>query len=297
MTEVLQASMTRCPVCGGSDFRPHLPALVRCGACAMVTAKVDAGEEELQALYGSGYFCGDEYADYLADKRVIQKSFRKRLATVRRHVEGGRLVDVGCAYGFFLELAQEHFTVLGYDVSEQAVEYASGVLGVPAVCADFLSDESLKASSMDVVTMWDVIEHLAEPGRFVDRSWEVLRDGGHLFLTTGDIDSWLARRQGRRWRLIHPPTHLQYFSAATIRRLLETRGFEVVRVLYPGHWRTVRQILHGLFVFGRNGRSSTVHRIASRLMPADLGIYMNTFDIMCVIARKTSERPAGSRGG
>ena len=283
-----QGSSVACVVCGHATLRPLHSGLMRCDECGMVTAQIAEDVQELPNLYGDRFFCGNEYADYIGDKRHIQRNFRQRLRTVLQYVPSGRLVEMGCAHGFFLELAQQHFEVRGYDVSREAVEYATRVLDVPAVCGDFLSDDALAPGSVDVVTMWDVIEHVPEPRRFVQRSADVLRERGHLLLTTGDMDSWLARRQGPKWRLICPPTHLQYFSATTIRRLLADEGFEVLRILYPGYWRSVKQILHGLFVFGRRGRSRLVHRVLSWLLPPNLGIYLNTFDIMCVVAQKSS---------
>ena len=276
----------RCPVCGNDGFKPLYAQLVKCENCDFVTADVASSEQELLELYGPEYFRGDEYADYLGDKAVIQKNLRRWLRTIREYVPSGSLVEVGSAYGFFLELAQEYFQVRGYDVSEEAVEYANTVLGVTVQCQDFLSDDLLTAGSVDAVATWDVIEHLEAPGPFIERSAQVLRPGGYLFLTTGDIDSWVARRQGRGWRLIHPPTHLQYFSRKTISRLLTLKGFEVVRVLYPGYWRSIEQILHGLFVFGNHRRPSVTYRILRKLLPQKTGIYINTFDIMYVVARR-----------
>jgi len=277
-----------CLVCNGNAFSPLYAGLIRCDSCSFVTADVDASEEELQALYGQYYFNGDEYADYLGDKAVIQKNLRRWLHNVRKYTPGGKLLECGSAYGFFLELAQEHFDVLGYDVSEEAIRYANEVLKVPAKCQDFLGDHDLAPDSFDAVAMWDVVEHLDAPERFIERSGELLRDGGYLFLTTGDIDTWLPRRQGPRWRLIHPPTHLQYFSRKTISQLLNRKGFEVVRVSYPGYWRSIRQILHGMFVLGSQGKSSFIHGALRKLLPGRMGVYFNTFDIMLVTARKTS---------
>ena len=275
-----------CPVCGNDDFIPLYAGLIRCGSCDFVRAEVTVSEQDLLSLYGREYFCEDEYADYLGDKAIIQRNLRHWLLMARKYVPRGSLVEVGCAYGFFLELAQKHFQVLGYDVSAEAVDYANSVLGVPARCQDFLTDDSLAPGSVDIVAMWDVIEHLDAPGSFIERSAELLHQGGYLFLTTGDIDSWLARRQGPRWRLIHPPTHLQYFSRKTISHFLTLKGFEVVRISYPGYWRSIDQILHGMFVLGNRHRPSRVHRFLKKVLPRKLGIYVNTFDIMCVVAWK-----------
>jgi SAM-dependent methyltransferase len=171
-------------------------------------------------------------------------------------------------------------------MSEDAVRYSKEILGVDAKSGDFLTDRSIEDGSVDAVAMWDVAEHVDAPGRFVERAAELLRPDGYLFITTGDIDAWLPRRQGPRWRLIHPPTHLQYFSQITMTRMLENRGFDVVSVSHPGYWRSVRQILHGLFVFGKSHEPSAAYKILNQLLPKKLGVYMNTFDIMYVVARK-----------
>lgn len=275
-----------CPVCSHDSFDDLSKSLVQCRECGFVLADVPRDAESLLKLYGVGYFEGDEYADYLGDKKVYQKNLDRWLRIVRRYTPGGSLVEVGSAYGFFLELAQEHFDAFGYDVSEEAVRYANDVIGVHTRSHDFLSDDSLATGSVDAVAMWDLIEHVAKPDRFIERSAEVLRPGGHLFLTTGDIDSWLPRRQGLGWRLIHPPTHLSYFSAKTMTRLLNRKGFDVETISHPGYWRSIHQILYGLFVFGRTGRPPAAYRILDLLLPGRVGIYLNTFDIMYVVARK-----------
>ena len=277
---------TECPVCGHCEFTAIYQGLLKCGECNFITAEIASDGDDLKALYGESYFVGDEYADYVGDKTAIQRNLRRWLKIVRRYVSGGSLVEVGSAYGFFLELARVHYEATGYDLSEDAVRYATEVLGVTARSADFLTDKPVKDGSVDAVAMWDVAEHLDAPGKFVERASELLRPGGHLFITTGDIEAWLPRRQGPRWRLIHPPTHLQYFSKETMTRMLEGKGFEVVAVSHPGYWRSVKQILHGLFVFGRQDGPSAAYRVLSKVLPGRLNVYINTFDIMFVVARK-----------
>jgi SAM-dependent methyltransferase len=262
---------------------------LRCDECSFVTAHPSTILDGLDHLYQGDYFRGDEYADYLGDKRIIQKNFRRWLKTVRRFVPSGSLVDVGCAYGFFLELAQQHFRSFGYDVSEEAVEYAGSQLGVTAKCQDFLSDSGVFPDSIDAITMWDVVEHLPNPRQFIQHSAQVLKPDGFLFITTGDIESWVARRQGRKWRLIHPPTHLQYFSKVTLTRLLNRCGFDVVKVQYPVYWRSLHQILYGVFAVEKPDNPPSIYRILNKLTPGKLGVPLNTFDIMFVTAQKRPE--------
>ena len=276
----------RCLVCGMQDWISLYRGLVRCRECGFVTTSATHGKDELLGLYGPSYFGGDEYADYLGDKVLIQRNLGRRLRGILEYVSCGSLVEVGSAYGFFLELARRHFQVVGYEVAEDVACHARRVLGVPTESRDFLADETLAANSVDAVVMWDVIEHVAAPDRFVQRSAELLREGGYLFLTTGDVNAWLARWQGPRWRLIHPPTHLHYFSRRTLGELLVRTGFELVRVTYPGYWRSVHQIIHGIFTFGGDGESHRLYRVLRRVLPQKMGVYLNTYDIMHVVARR-----------
>ena len=133
--------------------------------------------------------------------------------------------------------------------------------------------------------MWDTIEHLLSPDRFVAKAAADLKPGGYIAFTTGDIGSLNARLRGRRWRMIHPPTHLHYFSAATARRLLAAHGFEVVHMSHPGATRSVRSILYILLAL-RMGRPRWYEAIG-RLPLARLSFALNLGDIMFVIARRS----------
>ena len=97
-----------CPVCCNDGFETLYTGLIRCGNCGFVTADLAVNEQELQALYGPRYFDGGEYVDYLGDRRVVQRNLRRWLKTLREYVPGGNLVEIGSAYGLFLEMAKKN---------------------------------------------------------------------------------------------------------------------------------------------------------------------------------------------
>ena len=105
---------------------------------------------------------------------------------------------------------------------------------------------------VDVIAMWDTIEHLRRPDLFIEKAARDLKPGGLLAITTGAIASLNPRRRGRRWRMIHPPTHLHYFSVETMRQLLRAHGFDVVHVSHPGNSRKLRSVLHFIMVLQAN---------------------------------------------
>ena len=273
-----------CLVCGADAWNPHLGDLLRCTRCGFVTADVSA-PIDTSALYGEEYFRGAEYLDYAADEAFIKRTLRPRLDAVRRRVRGGRLLEIGAAYGFFLDLARAHFTVVGFEVSAAAAAHARERLGLDVRSEDVTAASPASIGGpVDATVMLDVIEHLEHPDRVLARVAEVSRPGALLLITTGDIGSWVARRRGRRWRLIHPPTNLHYFSRATLARLLARHGFQVRDVRAVPVVRSVRQTLYSILAL-RMGRPALYQRLA-RLVPPTLGFPLNTYDIMQVIAER-----------
>ncbi len=284
--KLMASERTQCLVCTGKTFVAYdsdRPDLVRCADCGFVTVGEEIDSEKVSALYGREYFHGAEYADYVRDRPAIQRNFKARVETMLRYCGGGKLLEIGCAYGFFLDLVRDRFDCLGYDRVEAAVAYANQVLGLRAECKDLLADDSIAQGSLDVVTMWDVIEHLEQPERYLEKAGSLLKEGGYLFLTTGDIDSWNARWRKDRWRLIKIKSHLHFFSEKTMTRLLERLGLEVLEVSYPGYFRSIDQMLYNILVLGKN--QPRLYRLLS-FFPWKTMAYINLFDIMCVVARR-----------
>src|SRR5437588_2222264 len=129
-----EASPTRqpCATCGTQGpFLPTLDILLRCSQCGLVFANPQLSYADVIGLYGSNYFIGDEYVDYLGDKTAIQRSFRRKIAYMYCSTSRlQRVFEIGSAYGFFLELAQEHWEVSGIDVAEEPTAYARNASGL-----------------------------------------------------------------------------------------------------------------------------------------------------------------------
>ncbi|HEX5444302.1 MAG TPA: methyltransferase domain-containing protein, partial [Pirellulales bacterium] len=182
---------------------------------------------------------------------------------------------------------RERWRVQGCDIAAEACRVAVEQFGLDVRRADFL-DVPLKRGEVDGFCLWDTIEHLDAPDQYLAKMAEVLPPGGVVALTTGDIGSWLARKQGERWRQIHPPTHLWYFSEATLRRTLERFGFEVVWSAHIGMSRSLGQIVYSLTSLGK-ARPSLLHRLCVGSGLARLSLPLNTFDLMMVVARRSAE--------
>ncbi len=263
--------------------------IVACPDCGLIFY---AGPPPAAGLYEAPYFSGGEYRFYEDDKAVLQRNFRRRIAQLREWSPGGRLLEIGCAHGYFLELAREHWEARGVDVSRDAVARARAA-GLDAEAAEFL-DLPEETGRYDVVCLWDTIEHLERPIETLEKAARWLREGGVLALTTGDAASLLARLRGEKWRQIHPPTHLFYFSQATLARALSRAGLDVVSSRRVGHSRGYRSMLFGLLALDRE-RPAWPYRLLTAGGRIDFPVYLNLFDIVMVAARKKGIRDSGFR--
>jgi len=279
-----------CLVCGGPYGASRLPGLLQCRSCGFITANLRLSQEELERLYSTAYFTGEEYNDYVGERALIERHFQERLRVLSRHVDAAQsrtLFEVGCAYGFFLNVAQREFrSVSGIDISTDAVAYARDQLHLDAVAGDFAAFPV--GEPVDVVCMWDTIEHLADPDIYVRKAAEILRPGGHLAITTGDIGSLVARWRGSKWRQIHPPTHLHYFSRSTLTQLLEREGFTVRYVGHDGMYRSVETMAYIILAIKR--RQPKLFNALKRSGLLNWSLYLNLYDIIFVIAEKTGDR-------
>ena len=278
------AHLEQCLVCHAALADASLPGLRRCVDCGFITTGAELDSATLVALYGRNYFHGGEYLDYAREKESLRANFHKRmrvLESLAGPLAGKAILEIGSAYGFFLELAQEYgMHAQGLDIATDAVCQARESLGVRANEGDYLA---VRTEQVDIVAMWDTVEHLSRPDRYIEKAALDLRAGGLLAITTGDIGSVNARLRGRRWRMIHPPTHLHYFSLSTLTRLLSQHGFEVVHSSHPGVSRRLHSILHG--IFAKRADASRSYRALKSLLP-NIVLTANLFDIMFVVARK-----------
>jgi len=279
-----------CIACGGNEWAALYRGLVRCSRCGFVRAAELPEADEIARLYGAGYFQGEEYADYLGDKQAHAANFSRRLRRIEA-VAGKleSLYEIGCAYGLWLDTARARgIRAAGIDISPEAVRHAAETLKLDAAVGAF-EDARIAPGQFQAYCMWDTLEHLPHPETFAAKIARLLPWGGWLFLTTPDIGARHARQQGARWRMIHPPTHLQYFSRDTVTRFLGRHGLHVAHVESTLVCRSLHGMLEGLKRFG-SGPSKTGAAVLSSLVPSAVArrvrLSLDLGDIMLVCARK-----------
>ncbi len=182
---------------------------------------------EAVRLYDARYYADPErgYLDYAADERLFRREFRRRLRALPRGPRGRRLLDVGCATGaLLLEAARAGYRPEGLEPSEEVAGRTRTRTGLP-VLAGTIEDAPLAPGRYDVVTLFDVLEHLPRPVPPLARIHAALRPGGTLAVTVPDVGCLWARVSGRHWPLVTPHEHLVYFTRRTLQRTLLRAGF------------------------------------------------------------------------
>ena len=193
--------------------------LWECRSCRLVFSVPVPGSVELPELYSEAYFTGGGpgYVGYLNDEATHRTQARRYLARLAREGQlRGRLLDVGCATGFFLDEARRAgWDVAGCEVSGYAAAHARNGLGLDVQCAPLL-ETSYPPASFDVITFFNVLEHIPEPRAVAERVHALLKPGGLLVIETWDRDSLAARAAGRRWHQYSPPFVVSYFNRRSL---------------------------------------------------------------------------------
>ncbi len=253
------APYRNCPVCGGAAprllFRKDGFDMVGCTVCSLVYVGQDPAGINFAQLYGESYYTGGStavFADYVGQEPARRAQARRKLALLRhvppRVPRQGRWLDVGCAAGFFLAEARAHYAVQGVELSEWSATYARQRLRLPVVTGS-LQSACLPAAHFDVISLWDVIEHVPDPVPLLQEAARLLRPQGRLVLTTGDWGSAYAQARGADWHLMTPPWHLCMFSRATLARAAAHAGLRLVACRSEGvagdgwRWRNKASLL------------------------------------------------------
>jgi SAM-dependent methyltransferase len=212
-----------CPVCGAREHRPHLVKgplrLVRCARCAMLYATpVDA------ALVAGDFYEAAGHAYYTSPAKLAgdfaPARFRREVKLLRQWCPRGRVLDVGCGTGAFLQQLRRSFpqdyVVMGLDVSGPALAHAAS-LGLATSSAPFVSPD-FSPEPFDAITFWAVLEHVAEPLSFLRKAALLLRPRGLAFVLVPNMRSLAVRLLGARYRYVMPE-HINCFTAASLRQL------------------------------------------------------------------------------
>lgn len=252
-----------CNLCGADDTqwlfegydRLHgLPGrfnVVRCRQCDLIYLNPRPTQDSI------GDYYPDDYEPHVFFERIRHSRLAyldynygmwKRRRAIERFVPCGHVLDVGCASGGFLFYMREHgWQGQGVEISPRAVAYAQQTLSLQVFLGDIF-EANYPDNYFDLVTLWNVFEHLHDPTANLVEIRRVLKTGGYLVLAVPNHESWGARFFGPAWVGYDVPRHLYTFKPAILKTLLMQQGFELVelRCLFGSHQALVNSMRFAL---------------------------------------------------
>lgn len=258
---------TPCPRCGNSarhseyalqDFLYGVPGEFitgACTACGLFYLSPRPTRTAIVHYYPASYV---SYRRAIQDERFgLMRWMRRRKLVQRRQAVAkhaprrpGRLLDVGCSTGLFLdEMRSAGWTVAGIEINPETAEYARNRFQLPVTVGDLL-EVDLRAQAFDLITLFDVLEHTFDPAAVLEKAWGLLAEGGLLALTLPSWESLDRRLFGRYWVGFDAPRHLHVFPNAVLTAMLHDTGFQVLenRCQFGGYFTfitSMRSYLRG----------------------------------------------------
>jgi len=270
-TTATYAGRSACPNCAGHDNTRYVQKrinerhydIVQCQRCGLLHLLDMPTADELTAFYNSpDYFEGSDRGytgNYLRQRASIEHDSLRRLSQIEHEVSRmavdpeRRILDIGCAAGFFLSVAQSRgWSVHGIELSHEMALHACQLLGVDI--QDTFDPNVFAAGSFTAITLWEVIEHLTDPLTTLRHVYGLLRPGGMIALSTPNTGHWHAQRKPEWWSEFKPPAHVVYFTEATLRDMLARAGFTQVAIVRTRRLaispRTLMQLRHLRHIIG-----------------------------------------------
>lgn len=248
----------QCNLCGANDYSVIYPArydshetsedimasfrssgdeilsdqLVRCNQCSLQYLNPRLKHNLILEGYSSGT---DE--NFVSQAAAREKTFAKCLDIIeKQQPTRGRILDVGTAGGSFLHVAKTRgWSVLGCEPSKWLCQWAKDHYGLE-LTPGTIFDMSIEDNSLDVVTLWDVLEHTPDPRKVLQECHRILKPKGLLVVNYPDIASSVAKMMGRKWVFLLS-VHLYYFTVSTIVAILQQLGFDIIR--RQKHWQSL----------------------------------------------------------
>lgn len=237
--ELMALEWVECDFCGESqttpvftlrDLKLGLPGefhLVQCNKCRLLYINPRPTWDILQEYYPAQY---NAFIQLNIPRRPWNGVVR-RCKIVSAYQQGGRLLDVGCGTGTFLKTIGQFgiWELYGIEPASLPAQIARERFNLNVV-QDTLIESRFPSGFFDVVTWWDVLEHVPNPSACLRESFRILKPGGWLFVQTPDPDSWEARLFGPYWIGYDAPRHLYLFPRSVLTHQIEKTGFKIVRI-------------------------------------------------------------------
>ena len=232
-----------CYLCGSNSYQELLIKnnyhIVKCNRCGLVFVNPQPTSELTDKIYNENYFAGGNQFGYQGINYLSKENEKwfkfvptKALNKIEKIVsQKGRLLDIGCAVGYALEVARDKgWEIYGVEISRYASKIAEKKLGITIVPK--LEETIFPSRYFDVITTFEILEHIHNPDQFIATISKLLNKDGILCISTPNLDHANTLKNFKDWPYLTPPEHLFYFNKETISKLLNKYGFTVEMIFF-----------------------------------------------------------------
>lgn len=231
-------------------------SIVQCQNCGLIYINPRPTQEEIIKFYPDTYSWKETLtADTFFTKiiRKLEKLYREHLLRyeVKKSIKftkkkKGKILDIGCGAGDRLNLFRKYgFDSYGTEITNMA-DYAKDFFGLNVIKKDLL-EANLPDDFFDIITMYNVIEHVPNPGDIIKESYRILKKNGFLVIQTPNISCLQFIFLKNKWTVIDPPRHLYYFSDLILKKELEKNKFKITKIDHFFNWWHPPTIVISLF--------------------------------------------------
>jgi len=240
----------KCNLCGSDNIKLLYKKddfnILKCNSCRFIfNDKWDTLSDEIRFGSEKSLNVDKVKTRFNEEKELYYERFRKELLGIRRFKKIGRILDIGCGYGYFLELAKkEGWKVRGIDCDRSAVKFCKEFLSLEVTCGK-LDERQYPEKHFDVVTLFHALEHIPDFQQTVSKVKKIIKPRGLIVIDVPNVDDLRRALVGKNWAMFKKE-HLWYFSASTLRILLERYGFRILEVR-PHGGSEISAALDGIF--------------------------------------------------
>ena len=240
--ESSQTKQAPCICCGSLKFKPvclreDKTLVVHCQECHLESVNplptIEAMQENYQKEMIGNQPDSGVHSNYILERQKRIKSFSKlynsRLSFIESLYPGkGNLLDIGCGAGFFLNIAKERgWNCHGMEILPEYIKYAQEKFALKNIRLESLDEPiSYNANNFDVITLWDLIEHLRNPLNSLKKIHRMMKPGGLLVMWTPNVKNAIFLKE--RWVGYKILQHFYFFSGDSLKNMLEKTGFKIV---------------------------------------------------------------------
>ncbi|MCG3164353.1 MAG: Ubiquinone biosynthesis O-methyltransferase [Bacteroidia bacterium] len=230
-----------CNSCGSSEYKLFYSEgghdLVKCKNCSLVYLKTQPTEDELKEIYSFKKGYHNQFADNQELIEDYERRGKAKLEIVKKHIKSGNVLDVGCSAGFFLKAAKdEGFNTFGVELSPDTAKIARERYGLNVVTST-LENAGFENDFFDLVTFFDVLEHVPDPTAILKEANRITKKNGLVIVGLPNVDGLFPRISlflypitGYWWHH-EMPIHLFQFTKRTLNKILAKTGYEKKEII------------------------------------------------------------------